>query len=392
MNRQQVIWMQGYAYKTAALARAELDRAEELGFNRVLFYAGGGKSMWRSALLDWYSYVTEAFDPLEYAVNYAKSIGLEAEAWYSCGSIPRNWTAKLSGPHPEWDVASGLAYNGTAFPSGFHCLDFRIESARAFIVSVAQELKAKFPALSAIHLDTIRWILPSPETYTLAQYYGPDCADYILQTVQNVSAAIAPMPLTVAVFKNSFGTLVGQNWDTWFQYVSRVYPMAYFNVDHTFGATWAYLEDVLNDYAALPEKAQVFPGLSYFDKSADNPPKTITGLATQVQLCSDLGFYKLSIFDQRVTDEQMAAVNLIGGVDYVVIVNLLPQDATKAEKQFVVDLVHDSKQTICQSADDAKWLVGRGEPGSKVVAWNPERWSDDILAWLSPVTIEIKRF
>jgi hypothetical protein len=71
-------------------------------------------------------------------------------------------------------------------------------------------------------------------------------------------------------------------------------------------------------------------------------------------------------------------------VDYVVVVNLLPQNATKAEKAHVLDAVHESRQSILQSADDAARLVAPGQPGSKVRAWAPERWGDDpsIFDWL----------
>lgn len=68
-------------------------------------------------------------------------------------------------------------------------------------------------------------------------------------------------------------------------------------------------------------------------------------------------------------------------VDYVVVVNLLPQDATKTEKAFVLDVAHESRQTILQSADDAQRLVKPGKPGSKVVVWDAERWPGDIVAY-----------
>jgi len=79
-------------------------------------------------------------------------------------------------------------------------------------------------------------------------------------------------------------------------------------------------------------------------------------------------------------------------VDYVVVVNLLPQDATKAEKLLVLNRVHESKQTILQSADDAKRLVEPGKPGSKVIAWGPKRWPGDIVAYLAPCVVETQEF
>ena len=72
-------------------------------------------------------------------------------------------------------------------------------------------------------------------------------------------------------------------------------------------------------------------------------------------------------------------------VDYVVVVNLLPQDATKTEKAYVLDLVHESRETILQSADDAARLVVPGIDESRVKAWDAHRWPDDEYAledWL----------
>lgn len=69
-------------------------------------------------------------------------------------------------------------------------------------------------------------------------------------------------------------------------------------------------------------------------------------------------------------------------VPYKVIVNLLPQDATLDEKHYVVDAVHEERETILQSADDAARLVAPGRPGSTVKAWGAERWPTDITTWL----------
>jgi len=80
----------------------------------------------------------------------------------------------------------------------------------------------------------------------------------------------------------------------------------------------------------------------------------------------------------------------VPSVDYVVVVNLLPQDATKTEKAFVLDVAHESRQTILQSADDAQRLVKPGKPGSKVVVWDAERRPGDIVAYLG-VPVELKR-
>ncbi len=67
---------------------------------------------------------------------------------------------------------------------------------------------------------------------------------------------------------------------------------------------------------------------------------------------------------------------------YTVVVNLLPQDATIDEKIYVVEEVHEAKETILQSADDAARLTEPGKDGSLVKVWGVDRWEDDILTWL----------
>lgn len=78
-------------------------------------------------------------------------------------------------------------------------------------------------------------------------------------------------------------------------------------------------------------------------------------------------------------------------VDYVVIAHLLPQDATQAEAEQVIKAAHAAKQSVVYSADDARRLVKPGQPGSKVIVWAPQRWVDDIVAWLD-VAVETRQF
>ena len=70
-------------------------------------------------------------------------------------------------------------------------------------------------------------------------------------------------------------------------------------------------------------------------------------------------------------------------VPYVVVVNLLPQDTTIGQKVEVVEAVHDDKETILQSADDAARLVAPGQPGSVVKVWEADHWTGDIEQWLT---------
>lgn len=69
-------------------------------------------------------------------------------------------------------------------------------------------------------------------------------------------------------------------------------------------------------------------------------------------------------------------------VGYQVVVELLPQDATLAEKREVLERTHADRRTILQSADDAARLVAPGLPGSRVDVWGASRWNGDIEAYL----------
>lgn len=69
-------------------------------------------------------------------------------------------------------------------------------------------------------------------------------------------------------------------------------------------------------------------------------------------------------------------------VDYTVVVNLLHPEATMEQKLYVLQQVHESRQTILQSADDAYRLVVPARADSKVKVWHKDGWKDDIVAWL----------
>jgi len=75
-------------------------------------------------------------------------------------------------------------------------------------------------------------------------------------------------------------------------------------------------------------------------------------------------------------------------VPYVVVVNLLDQNASMNDKSHVLAKVHDQKETIVQSADDAARLVAPGKTGSRVKVWGAQRWPADIVKWLKDRGVE----
>lgn len=77
-----------------------------------------------------------------------------------------------------------------------------------------------------------------------------------------------------------------------------------------------------------------------------------------------------------------------------IIVNLMPQDTTFAEKTEVATAVHNRREAMMQAEQDSVDFVRLGPAGSQVVVWSPERWSGDIIAWLQDagVSYKIKAF
>lgn len=79
-------------------------------------------------------------------------------------------------------------------------------------------------------------------------------------------------------------------------------------------------------------------------------------------------------------------------IGYVVTVHLLPQDTTDAEFVIAVAAARELRQSVVYSADDARRLVQPGAPGSRVIVWAPERWTQgDIITWLG-VPCEVRQF
>ncbi len=67
---------------------------------------------------------------------------------------------------------------------------------------------------------------------------------------------------------------------------------------------------------------------------------------------------------------------------YKVVVHLLPQDATQAERDIVTYHAHAMRQTILQSVDDAIRLVASGLPTSTIVLWDAPRFPVGIVEHL----------
>ena len=76
-------------------------------------------------------------------------------------------------------------------------------------------------------------------------------------------------------------------------------------------------------------------------------------------------------------------------MQYAVVINLLPLDATLAEKLAVLEAVHRNRETISQMAEDVARLAVSRMADSKVKVWEADRWDYDIVAWLKDRGVEL---
>jgi murein DD-endopeptidase MepM/ murein hydrolase activator NlpD len=75
-------------------------------------------------------------------------------------------------------------------------------------------------------------------------------------------------------------------------------------------------------------------------------------------------------------------------VPYTVVVHLGPPDMQMDEWAEITQAAYGPRQSVVWSADDAARLVAPGQPGSRVIAWWPERWGGDIITWLKDRGVE----
>lgn len=78
------------------------------------------------------------------------------------------------------------------------------------------------------------------------------------------------------------------------------------------------------------------------------------------------------------------------GLPYKVKVHLTPYMATWQQVTDVQKLAFLERSTVCQSADDARYLVKAGQPGSEVYIYNPTSWPDNIIKYFEGCSIVVK--
>lgn len=180
--------------------------------------AGAGFAHYPSDLLPRSKTFQDEGDQLAKCLAAAKGTGIRVHAWILCFSGTRaspevlkdfdrkGWRLKLT--------------NGKAT----EYLNPANAGVRSYILGAIDELQAKYPALSGIHLDFVRWGDGTAKPANAARYVSQFVADARRRVKR-------PRWLTTAVYGKypQCVTTVGQNWESWIDanLVDYVVPMDY---------------------------------------------------------------------------------------------------------------------------------------------------------------------
>jgi uncharacterized lipoprotein YddW (UPF0748 family) len=133
-----------------------LQNIKQANLNTVLWQVRqGGTVYYPSQFENWgryTNYKSPGFDPLAYALDKAKSLGLEFHAWINSFEARDNHALALAARRPEWlatDAEGKVMTKAMALSPGH-------PEARRHLAELVQELASRYD-VDGIHLDYIRW-------------------------------------------------------------------------------------------------------------------------------------------------------------------------------------------------------------------------------------------
>jgi len=202
--------------------------------------AGAGFAHYGSDVLPRSKTFAQEGDQLAKCLAAAKGTGIRVHAWILC------FTATRSSP----EQLAAFARRGWRLktPQGqlTEYLDPANAAVRGRILAAIDELQAKFPSLSGIHLDFVRYDTRTAKPRNAAEIISR----FVVDARRRVKR---PMWLTTAVLGKYPACVasVGQDWDSWLnaQLVDYVVPMDYTGSTATF-------ESYVRQHAALKTHAR----------------------------------------------------------------------------------------------------------------------------------------
>jgi uncharacterized lipoprotein YddW (UPF0748 family) len=202
--------------------------------------AGAGFAHYPSDVLPRSKTYEQEGDQLKACIEAGRKANIRVHAWVLC------FTATRSSPA----VLDSFAKRGwrlkTKSGKLSEYLDPSNSAVRAHILSVIDEIQVKYPAVSGIHLDFVRWYEQSVKPKDAAQVFSKFVASAKRRVARPrwfTTAVLGKYPQCV----NS----VGQDWTSWIDanLVDYVVPMDYTENSNTF-------EEYLKQHAALKTRAR----------------------------------------------------------------------------------------------------------------------------------------
>ena len=258
--------------------------------------AGADFAHYPSALMPKSGTWTKYGDQMAACLRATQGSGIRVHAWVICFNATRNVpkvmeTFRARGWRLRDEKGKLLSY-----------LDPSVPSVRARALGAVDELVGRYPALSGIHLDFVRW--------GDAAVKPKNAADVITRFVAEARRHVKrPKWLTTAVYGKYPNCIakVGQDWPRWldFDLVDYVVPMDY-------AATNAKFVELLRQQMSPSRNAKrTIIGIGVTSNEATLNAKEV---AAQIRLARQYGFPGQSLFDLDVTLEQKILPYLRQGV------------------------------------------------------------------------------
>jgi len=248
-----------------------------------------------------------SFDTLAALLDTAIRRNIRVYAWWNAGKIPRYWSGyQIEKDFPNWDTAT----LGDKF-TDFHFLDWRVPTVAPFINDFIKEILKNYPTLAGVTLDNFIYGVPPGSGLEARDLYGNDAPEYLANAAQAGKEACAGnYKFGIHAMLDYYGYYLCQCWDKLLDShtIDFVITSAYYDSAHTFGKDIKKtFEWAINSWD-IKYRPYIIPCIAAMETTIGGEPlRTVQNFVDQYNLCLD--FERVGIFDNRVTDEMMNAID-----------------------------------------------------------------------------------
>jgi uncharacterized lipoprotein YddW (UPF0748 family) len=162
----RAIWITRWDYRSEEDVRRAVRWSSLLGLNRVFFQVRGrADAFYRSSIEPWGEELgghDPGFDPLAVAIDEARKVGIELDAWINVlpawkGARAPASAAHVLHTHPDWFLVDRQGRRHVLNPSDYTILNPCLPEVRAYIVGIVKDIASRY-AIDGIQLDYIRFV------------------------------------------------------------------------------------------------------------------------------------------------------------------------------------------------------------------------------------------